>query len=178
MSENDTVQPATPTEPSATAQPSPDYELKFKGQVKVIQDLTLENRSLKEEITKIQNLMAEKEASATVTSSEHQATVTARDKQIEELVQSNRELNSQLEPLQALKTKLDVVTEMNVPHLMPVLADIPNITDPEALKKIVEGFSGIVDSQVKLREQQLMSGVIPQVSSNNQTIDTPSSDQA
>ena len=142
--------------------PTLDYEKRYKGTVKKIEDLTLENRRLNDLLSTMNSekeqhgvQMSQKDIEKDVIKSEWERKFT-------EVFEQNKQYNSELSDLRALKIKIDVAKEID-PSLLPIIDKIPYSEDVEVLKTIMKDFSNFVDGRVKEREKQLSAGYTPTV---------------
>jgi len=160
MSEENT----TPVEPSTSqqqsSQPNTDWEARYKGTVRKIEELTLGNRSLQEQNT---ILSSEKEQlNVRLSQLETEKTVGNQswEQKYTEIIEKSTKAAEELRGLQTWKVKYDVAREVD-PRLLPVLDTLPNIEDRDTLKNIMSGLTGWADGLVKDREKQILSGVTP-----------------
>lgn len=127
-------------------------------------------------------LLAQKDAeiarlSGEITMKETEKTVSIaeRDKQLQEVVQSKSQTEAELAELRALKLKLEVVDELGRPELVKILKSIPNLTDKDALKVVLQDFARFGDESAAARERQLLAGITPPVSPVQPSGATPQS---
>ena len=162
-------QPVTPTVPATTPpvsqgnQPPAGYieKARFDGLVRKVEELTLANRKLQEDLQGKTSQVEQLSANISLKDTEKSAAVGERDNQIQTLTQASLEKDAELKRLRALELKLQVVNEMNRGDLVPLLSHIPDMEDAEALKATLGTFADFTDTAVRAREQQLTSGVLP-----------------
>jgi len=154
------VQPASPPTPTT---PAVDYEARYKGMVKKVEELTLSLREkdgqLAEKSSEIERLTSE----LTMKDTEKTVAVGERDKQLNDLVTSKSQLETELAELRALKAKVEVANELGNPSLLAIVDTIPSVQDKEVLKTLMSNISAWGNQQVKAREEQLLAGTTPDV---------------
>lgn len=114
----------------------------------------------------------------TLKDTEKNVSIAERDKQLQEVVQSKSQAEAELAELRALKLKLEVVDELGRPELVKVLKSVPNLTDKDALKVVLEDFARFGDESAAARERQLLAGVTPPVSAAQASGASPQSHEA
>ena len=160
----DTVEtPGQPQPPVQQAQTTPfsqseDWEGRYKGSVKKIEELVVANRNLEAKLAEALSQIERKDADLSLRETEKTVAVSERDKQIQDLVSKSSEVEKQLAELQALQLKVKVATELGRPDLLGLAQHIPNVTDEGVLKTIMTDFAKFSETAVKQREQQLLSG--------------------
>lgn len=105
-------------------------------------------------------------------------TLVARDKQLNDVVTSKSELETELAELRALKLKVKVATDIGHPELVKVFASMPNLTDEAALTTVMTSFTSFGSEMVRAREAQLLGGITPPIGSVTVAPVTPSSHDA
>lgn len=135
-----------------------NWKARFDGQVKTIEKLVGEKRSLEAELASLKTQVEQLNAQLGLKDVEKNAAVDERDKQIQSLVTENSASKTELERLKALELKLEVATELGDPGLIKVAKHIPNVTDKEALKTIMQDLASFAGERVKEREKQLLAG--------------------
>jgi len=70
--------------------------------------------------------------------------------------------------LRAMKTKLDLVKELDAKELIPILDRIPVVDDPDAMRTVMEDFKKWGDEIRTEREKELLSGEYTPPPSGNQ----------
>jgi hypothetical protein len=152
-----------------------DWEARYKGQVPLIERLTLDGRSKESQLVQLASEVEQLKAQLNLKETEKTASVSERDRQIQEIIQAKTTLESELKRLKALEAKVQVAKELKHPELLTVIDTIPSVEDPEALKTIM---SNLVDWGENIRRQEqerILSGITPQTSSVPQTAATPAS---
>lgn len=166
----------TPEQQVPTPVQQVDWEARYKGSVHKIEELTLANRNLTEQL-------------AAATSEREQLRVQLSSKDVEKDVALNQSgkilgeketaLNNamaELKSLRALKTKLDAIKKTQRGDLLEVIDAIPSVEDPVAMDTIVKTFADFATSVEKRREQQLMAGVVPTSGATTQTTPLPTNE--
>lgn len=162
---------------TTTAQPQENWEARFKGQVPVIEKLTLENRSLKEQLLALTSEKEQFGAQIAQMSSDRTATVSEREKQIQALNQQVQALNTELAGLKAYKAKVEAIKKSGNMSLLKIADHIPAVEDPEAMSTVLNTFSQFAAEAVKERESQLFAGVTPPIAQQQAGKAVPSSVQ-
>lgn len=171
--------PAQPAQPPAPTTPAVDYEARYKGMVKKVEELTLSLREkdgqLATKASEIERLTSE----LTMKDTEKTVAVGERDKQLNDLVTSKSQLETELAELRALKAKVEVANELGNPSLLAIVDTIPNVQDKEVLKTLMGNISSWGSAQVKAREEQLLAGTTPDVSATATTpVELPTTSEA
>jgi hypothetical protein len=176
------VDPVEPVAVVATPQQAPAGFIeiaRYNGLVVKVQELTLSNRTLTDQLATKTSEVEHANAQLVVKDAEKSAAVSQRDGQIQETIQAKTALEAELNDLRALSAKVKVVKEMKRPDLLKILDQIPNMTDPEALKTVLTNLASFADEAVSEREKQLMAGITPGVGASVGVVATaPASDKA
>lgn len=138
-----------------------DWKARFDGTIRKIEQLTLENRKLNEELAAKTSETEQLRSQLSVKDAEKLAAVGERDKRLQEVITAKTQLDGQLAELQALQLKVKVAKEMGRPDLLPILDTIPSMSDESALKSVLETFANFADTRVKAREKELLAGITP-----------------
>ncbi len=142
---------------------------RYNGLVRKVEQLTLDNRSLTEQLTAKSSETEQLRAQLSVKDTEKSAAVSERDKQLQEAIQSRTALESEVTELRALKLKLDTIRKLGRPELVKIADKIPNMTDAEALETVLKEFASFADEAATAREKQLLAGVTPGLGSAKST---------
>lgn len=172
-------QPGDPGQPAQTTPPAQggDWEGRYKGSVKKIDELVAANRELLAQLSEAKSQVERLSADLGLRETEKTAAVSERDRQIQDLVHRSTEQEAQLKKLKAMELKINALAEIGRPELVSVIKHIPDLEDPEALKIVLKDFGSVVEKAVKEREQQLLSGVAPAGGVTPQQSATPASDE-
>ena len=141
-----------------------DWKARFDGQVRKIEQLTIEVRRLNDELVAKTSQTEQLRSQLTLKDTEKTVAISERDKRLQDTLTAKSASDSELATLRALKLKVDVANKLGRPDLMEVMDAIPNMTDPAALESVLSTFAKFTDSKVKARETQLMAGITPAVS--------------
>jgi uncharacterized small protein (DUF1192 family) len=141
---------------------------RFDGLIKKVEELTLAGRELNSQLGLKSSEIEQLKIQLGIKETEKSAVSSERDTKIQDLVLKNTQAEKELTELKALKFKLEAITEMGRPDLLPLLANIPNMTDKDALKIVLKEFADFADRKVKEREQVLLAGLTPGLSANQQ----------
>jgi chromosome segregation ATPase len=157
------VQQQSGQQGSSAPQAGENWEARYKGSVRKIEELTLKVRDLEgqlgtksSETEQIRSQLSVKDVEKDVAVSEHR-------KQLEKALQDKSQTDSELTELRAFKAKVDLAKELKAPHLVDIIDRIPYVSDPEQMKVIMNDFVGWGQTLVKEREAQLMAGTTPGV---------------
>ena len=154
----------TPGEQGSSHQQAPEgfIELaRYNGLVRKVEQLTLDNRSLTEQLTAKTSETEQLRAQLSVKDTEKSAAVSERDRQLQEAITSRTTLETEVSELRALKLKLDTIKKLNRPDLVRIADKIPNMTDAEALETVLKEFASFADEAATAREKQLLAGITP-----------------
>ena len=172
----------TPDEQGNPHQQAPEGFIeiaRYNGLVRKVEQLTLDNRSLNEQLTAKSSETEQLRAQLTMKDTEKSAAVSERDRQLQEAIQGRTTLESEIGELRALKLKMDTIRKLNRPDLVRIADKIPNMTDAEALETVLKEFASFADEAATTREKQLLAGVTPGPGSSKPASATlPSSDEA
>lgn len=165
-------------DPSRQQDPGQDWKARFDGALRKIEQLTLENRRLNDELVTLTSKSEQLASQLSLKDTEKNVAIGERDKRLQETMTSMSGIQGQLAELQALKLKVDVTKKMGRTDLMPILDSIPNMTDATALEAVLTTFAEFTDGRVKAREKELMAGITPGVSSQQAGPTAPSTPDA
>lgn len=166
------VQPASPPSQPTDAV---NWEARYKGMVKKVEELTLSGRETQEQLQAKISEIERLEADLGLKDTEKTVAVSERDKQLNELVQSKTDLEQELSSLRALSLKVEVANEIGNPEMLAIVDTIPNLTDKEALTSLMTNISDWGDKRVKAREEQLLAGSTPDVTPTPPQVSLPTS---
>lgn len=171
-------QVVTPPQQSAAASSavSNDWEARYKGLVKKVEELTLSLRTTNEQLAAKTSELEQLRSQLVVKDAEKTATVGERDKLLQSITQEKTALETQLAELRGLALKVEVIKEINRPELLQIADRLPAMTDKEALKVVLQDFAGFADNLVQKREKELLAGVTPSVSGAGNRPGVPASE--
>jgi vacuolar-type H+-ATPase subunit I/STV1 len=155
----------TPVVPPQQGSSATDWEARYKGLVKKVEELTLANRTASEQLAAKTSELEQLRSQLVVKDAEKSASVGERDKLLQQTVQEKTSLEAKLAELQGLALKVEAITELGRPELLKIAGRLPNMTDKEALKVVLQDFAGFADELVQKREKDLLAGVTPPLSS-------------
>jgi chromosome segregation ATPase len=172
--QNDPVQQEPTENPTESSQQSPvqqveDWERRYKGSVKKIEELTLSKRDLEAQLAEKASRLEQLDSQLGIKDVEKDTALRERDKKLEELLQSKSQADQELETLRAMQLKLEVIKELRQPKLIEIVDKIPNLTDKEALTTVMKDFASWGNSLAKEREDQILAGYTPPVSASTST---------
>jgi chromosome segregation ATPase len=146
---------------AALAQQGTEWEARYKGSVKKIEELTLANRSLNEQLTTKTSEIEQLRAQLGVKDLEKTTAVSERDRLLQEALQKSSTMEQQLKDAQGMQLKIQVAKEIGHPELIKIMDRIPTMTDKETLTAVMKDFVDFAADSVKEREKQLLAGVTP-----------------
>jgi myosin heavy subunit len=179
---NPPVQPVEPAVQPAPVTPAPttpeiNWEERYKGQVRATQLAVESKKSLEDQLLTQASESEQLKAKLDLGAQEKTVAVGERDKQLEVLLKSNQTLEAEMSRLKSLESKLKVANKLGRPELMQLVDHIPNLEDEEVLETVMKDFADFADQQVKVREDQLMSGLSPSAVQPSATPTTPQTAQ-
>jgi hypothetical protein len=155
-----------------------DWEARYKGSVRKIEELTLANRTLLADQAAKASETEQLRAQLGVKDAEKTAAIGERDKQLQSAITTSTAKDTELAQLRAFKLKVEVAQELKNPSLIKIIGNLPDMTDKEALKSVMTDFANFANEAVKEREQQLMAGVTPPLGGGSVAKSTPTSQKA
>jgi hypothetical protein len=138
-----------------------DWKARFDGAIRKIEQLTLENRRLNDELVAKTADLEQSRSQLSLKDAEKLAAVGERDKRLQEAVQAKTTLESQVAELQALQLKVNVAKKMGRPDLLQILDSVPAMSDEAALENVLKTFADFADGKVRAREKELLAGITP-----------------
>lgn len=156
----DTTLPETGGNTSPAGTPEGFIELaRYNGLLAKVQELTLTNRSLTEQLGTLTSAKEQLGIQLGVKDTEKAVAISERDKTLNEIVTAKAALETELSELRVMALKVKTAKELKRPDLLSVLDTIPGVTDPEAMKTIMTSLAEYADTAASAREKQLMSGI-------------------
>ena len=155
---------STPDEQGNSRQQAPEgfiEKARYDGLVRKVEQLTLDSRSVTEQLAAKSSEIEQLRAQLSVKDTEKSAAVGERDKQLQTAITSRTALETEVTELRALKLKMDTIKKLNRPDLVRIADKIPNMTDAEALETVLKEFASFADEAASTREKQLLAGVTP-----------------
>ncbi|MCK5308927.1 MAG: hypothetical protein KAJ73_09970 [Zetaproteobacteria bacterium] len=169
--------------PGQPASPPPDptdgvnWEARYKGMVKKVEELTLGSQSkdtqLSEKVSEIERLSAELGLKDT----EKTVAVGERDKQLTVLSEAKSASDTELARLRSLEMKVKIANKIGSPGMLAIVDSIPSVDDEEALEALMKNISDWGDQKVKVRETELLAGVTPDVTATPAQVDLPTTNE-
>lgn len=141
-----------------------NWEARYKGQVKKIEELVTANRDLNTQLEARASEMEQLRAELGLKDTEKNAAVSQRDKQLQDVVSAKTQMESEIAELRAMKLKMEVAKELGQPELAEILDSIPNMTDKEALTQVMKTIGDFTQKAVQKREKDLLAGITPGIS--------------
>jgi hypothetical protein len=157
-------QAQTPVQPA-----NEDYKPRFDGAVRKIEELTIANRKLNEDLAAKASELEQLRAQLGVKDAEKAAAISERDKQLQSTIQSKTTIENELNELRALKLKVETINEIGDPSLLKVVDKLPSMTDKEAMKSLFSDLSQLTKDAVLKREKELLAGYTPPANNGGKT---------
>ena len=173
-----TTQPAVVTPPDEPSEPMVEQK-RFTGAIQKIQTLTEELKVKDQEAVTLKSQIEQLGNTQAVKAAETQAGYGERDKQLEAALLETKKVETEAAQLRGTMRKIEMAKELGHPELVVIIDTIPTFDDDDLQKKAMEDIIGFSDSQVKAREESLLSGITPAVSPTAPIGDAqPASDDA
>lgn len=167
-----------PPKPDSPSEPMVEQK-RFTGAIQKIQTLTDELRTKDQESAALKSQIEQLNNAQAVKAAETQAGYGERDKQLEAALKSKQEIEIESGLLKGKIRKIDLAKELGHPELVSIIDTIPTFEDDDLQKKAMEDIISFSDGRVKAREESLLAGVTPAVSSTPSVGDgQPASDDA
>jgi uncharacterized small protein (DUF1192 family) len=156
--QQESVQQSQKPAESKTETPVVDWEKRYKGSVTKINELTASIKDLNDQLGSKTSEIEQLKAQLTNKDIEKDASVSEHKKLLEQALSNKTHMESELTELRAMKTKLDLVKELDAKELIPILDRIPVVDDPDAMRTVMEDFKKWGDELRSEREKELLSG--------------------
>lgn len=152
--------PAGTTPPAAVAAPEGFVEAaRFNGAMQKIQELTLANRSLTDQLAAKDQSIGSFQATMTQKETEWNAKAGEFSTQLEAVKGEKTTLAAKVALSEATALKMKIIQELKRPELYAILDVIPNETDEAALRTKIQALANYSSDLAKGREEQLMAGI-------------------
>ena len=157
------TQPSAPVTQAPPAQaPEGFVEIaRLNGALAKIQELTLANRTLTEQLAAKEQSVGSFQAQLAQKEAEWNAKAGEFTQQLETANTEKSSMASKLTEFDAMQLKMKIIAELGQPALYNILGVIPNITDEAALRAQITGLASFASDLVKKRETELVTGVLP-----------------
>jgi hypothetical protein len=133
-------------------------EARLTGALQKIQELTLTNKSLQDQLQAANTRVGELQAQVQVSETDWKAKVGEGSQKLETVTGERDNLQAENARLQAELEKAKMVGELGHHELLPILDQIPSDTDPEKQKANIQRMATWADQLLKQREDQLTAG--------------------
>ncbi len=143
------------------AQPEVDWEARYKGSVRAIEEKVVALKEAQKALDAAQARIAELEANTSQLSTTQTVQQAEWQKKVEELTKQTMDLSAEIEPLRAAKRKSELAREMGLVNVFPVLDIIPSSPDDDVQKQLIQQFADWGKQMAKESEQRLLAGVTP-----------------
>jgi hypothetical protein len=172
----------TTTQPQNRPDPLQGYvpEARLTGALQKINELTLTNKSLTDQLSAANTRIGELQAQAQSKETEWSAKVGESSQALQAVNGERDDLKAENARLQAELAKAKMVGELKHYSLLPILDQIPSDPDPEKQKQNIERMAAWAHDMLQQREAQLTAGnttVVTQPAStlveNGETPKTP-----
>jgi len=156
----DDVSTEQQVKPTVTTPPSEDWESRYKGASRLINQLTVEVKDLKVQLSEKTSELERLKSDLSIKDVEKDAAVGERDKTLEQKITELNEAKRELKDLRAYKTKAEIAKKLD-PRLLTIIDRIPAVEDIDAQEQIMKDFITWGDQIAKQRESQILAGVTP-----------------
>ena len=140
-----------------------NWEARYKGAVRKIEELTLSSRDLTAQLAAKSSEIEQLKLQLSTKDVEKTVAVSERDSKLEQLIKDGAVSSSELKELRAFKAKVEMANKMGRPELIKIIDRIPAVEDPTVLEGIMQDFTRFADDLVAQREKQIFSGVVPPI---------------
>lgn len=145
-------------------------EARLTGALQKIQELTLTNKSLMDQLTAANTRIGELQAQSQSKETEWSAKVGEGSQAIQTVTGERDGLKAENARLQAELDKAKLVGEMKHYNLLPILDQIPSDPDPEVQKANIERMATWANDLLAARENALTAGQTQTVTQPNGTV--------
>ena len=149
-------QPATPTQDNGEMVPV----ARLNGALGKIQELTLANRALAEQIATKDIQLGEATAKVAKLEAEKGALVGQHTSALKELNDKYTDAQGQLVTKAALERKLSAIKTSGHPELLAIIDSLPVAEDDEKQLQVVQSMANFASDLVKKREAELLAGTV------------------
>lgn len=132
---------------------------RLDGALLKIQELTLANRSLTDQLAAKDQAIGSLQAQQAQKETEFVAKVGEHSTSISTLTAENADLASQLAKFKSLEAKVKAINELKRPELFSILDTIPDAQDDAQLKASLTKLASFADELRQKRETELLAGV-------------------
>jgi len=145
-------------------------ESRLTGALQKINELTVTNKSLVDQLTAANTRIGELQAHSQSKETEWSAKVGEGSQKLEAVSGERDGLKAENARLQAELDKAKLVGELGHYTLLPILDQIPSDADPEKQKQNIERMATWADQLLQQREEQLTAGQTGTVTQPTQTV--------
>ena len=146
------------TQSSAAAPEGFVEKARLDGALTRIQELTLANRSLTDQLTAANQKIGSLESDGAQKAATWQAQQSEFETKLQGAEQEKSQLNSRLSGFEATQLKLKVIKELKRPELVDILDVIPDIADEAQLREKIVSLANFASTLTQKREQELLAG--------------------
>ena len=139
-----------------------DWEGRYKGASRRINELMVELKEVKEQLSSKTSEAERLKSDLSLKDVEKDTAVGERDKTLEQKIAELNEASRELKDLRAYKAKAEIAKKLD-PRLLTISDRIPAVEDEDAQEAIMKDFLDWGDRIAKQREDQLLAGVTPTV---------------
>src|SRR5262245_59138896 len=162
----------TPSQSSATVAPEGFVEVaRLNGALKKIQELTLANQSLTDQLAQKDQLIGSLQGDMAQKTATWQAQQSEFTTKLASAETEKSQLNSRLSAFEAMQLKMKIIGELSRPELYSILDVIPDGADEATVRKNVESLANFASTLTQKREQELLAG-ITNIENNDKTKQT------
>jgi hypothetical protein len=146
------------TNPGQTGEPI-DWEGRYKGAMRVLNQKTQELNGLQEQLTGANDTVQSLQQQVQNSQATWDASRQTLEQQVATLTGERDQGAQQLKELQAYQVKMQALAEY--PDLFPLADTIPNIEDPDTMKSHLDALSKSVDQVAQQKAERLTAGLTP-----------------
>jgi chromosome segregation ATPase len=136
-----------------------DWEGRYKGAMRVLNQKTQELTSLQEQLTGANNTVQSLQTQLQNGQAQWDATRQGLEQQVATITGERDQAQQTATELQAYQVKMQALAEF--PELFPLADSIPNMDNPETMKEYLTGLQKNVDQVAEQKAQRLTAGLTP-----------------
>jgi chromosome segregation ATPase len=154
-------QQADAPEQQASANPTTDWESRFKGLQKKFNVLMETKGELDNQLAEERMKREDFEKQLASLSNEKDSLTTEKQRKIDELTGQLTQREEELSKLSKMQLKVEVANELGHPELLQLMNAIPDSDNREDVEGAMKTILGFTKAQIEQRERQLTEGLMP-----------------
>lgn len=131
---------------------------RLDGALRKIEELTLQNRALTQQVAEANVKVGEINASLTAKDTEWKAQVGENQSKYEQLQSERNQFEAELAKMKAEQNKVKMIAELGTTELFAIADQIPTHEDPEQQKAAIERLAKFATTLKEERERDLTAG--------------------